>query len=274
MSSDSNLRGRRAWWKQAAKNVLVRHFYRRVDGAFFMNDNNRAYHEFYGMPAERLFPAAMPIDRARLLAAVPDREAARRDVRREHGIPDDAFVVVQCAKYLGKKRPLDVVRACWEANAAGLPVWSLLVGEGPERAAIEAFVAREGVTNAVLTGFVNQSKIGSYYAASDAVALASDYEPHGVVVAEGAAFGLPVVASDMVGCVGPSGAARPGVNAIAYPCGDVSRLRDAVETLARDRGLYARMSAESSRISETQDAGPTARNYAHAARELVRLGRR
>jgi glycosyltransferase involved in cell wall biosynthesis len=274
MTSDSNLKGHRSWTRRVVKELVVRQFYDRVDGALFMNDNNRAYHVRYGMPDARLFPAAMPIDRSRLLGSLPDRAAARRETRARHGIPDDAFVVVQCAKYLARKRPTDVVAAAATAARRGVPAWALLVGEGPERAEIEAFCAREGVTNVTLTGFVNQSTLPAYYAASDVVALASDYEPHGVVVAEAAAFGLPALVSDLVGAAGPQGVARPDVNAIIYPCGDRDRLAGAIESLYSDRATYDRLSEGANQISFEQDAVHTAHNYARAASEIRRLGPR
>jgi glycosyltransferase involved in cell wall biosynthesis len=272
--SDSNVKLKARWWKRVPKEVVVRYFYRHVDGALFMHEHNRQYHMRYGLPAERLWRGTMPIDRERLLAAVPDRAEARREVRERHGIPPDAFVVILCGKYTPRKRQLDLAEAACGAARSGCPVWALLVGEGPERAAIEAYCRREGATNVVLTGFVNQSRVPLYYAASDAVCLPSSDEPNGLVVSEGAAFGLPVLVSDTVGCVGPDEVARPGVNAFAFPCGDAGALRTAIETLAADGDVYARMSRESEVLSRRQDVGVTAFNFAHAGRELARFGPR
>src|SRR6185436_7804282 len=107
--SDSNARTDVSAWRRAVKQVVVRRFYDRVDGAFYCGDNNRDYHRRYGLPPERLFPGGLPIDRERLLAAVDDRDAARRRVRERHGILPDAFVVIGCGKYVPRKRPLDLV---------------------------------------------------------------------------------------------------------------------------------------------------------------------
>jgi glycosyltransferase involved in cell wall biosynthesis len=272
--SDSNASAHRSVWRRAAKYSVVRWFYRGVDGALYVGANNRAYHLQYGLPAERLFPGVLPVDRGRLLGAVADRAEARRAVRRRHGIPEDAFVVAYCGKYLARKRPLDLVAAAGDAARAGARVWALLVGEGPERAGIEAYCRDEGVENATLTGFVNQAAIPEYYAASDAVALTSTFEPYGLVVTEGASFGLPVIVSDQVGCIGERDAARPGVNALVYPCGDRERLRAAIEALMNDADMYAKMARASELISTEQDVTVAARSLACAARELKRLGRR
>jgi glycosyltransferase involved in cell wall biosynthesis len=272
--SDSNARARPAWWKRLAKQAVVRRFYGYVDGALFVGDNNRAYHEMYGLPSQRLFPGALPVDRGKLLSAVPDREATRRDVRARHGIPPDAFVVLFSGKYIARKRPLDLVAAAHGAMQNGVPVWSLLVGEGPERARIEDYCRRENVRNAALTGFINQASIADYYVAADALAVTSSHDPHPLVVSEGASFGLPVVLSDAVGCLGASDTAREGVNAIIYTCGDRERLRRALEKLCRDGELYGRMSSASARISQEQDVTVAAKNLAEAAHKLYALGPR
>jgi glycosyltransferase involved in cell wall biosynthesis len=272
--SDSNASAARSIVRRGLKYPVVRRFYRHVDGALYVGANNRAYHLRYGVPAERLFRGVLPIDRARLLGAVPSRAEARRAVRQRHGVPDEAFVVMYCGKYQPRKRPLDLAGAVSAAARGRAPVWALFVGEGPERAALEEFVRAAKAENVVLCGFVNQAEIPSYYAASDALALTSSYEPYGLVVSEAAAFGLPVVVSDQVGCVGDHDAARPGVNAIVYPSGDAARLREAIEALANDRRLYARMAAASAAVALEQDVSGAATALATAARELARLGPR
>jgi glycosyltransferase involved in cell wall biosynthesis len=94
------------------------------------------------------------------------------------------------------------------------------------------------------------------------------------VVSESACFGLPVIISDRVGCIGPNDSAQPGRNAIVYPCGDIQRLADAIERLYRSRDLYNRMSQESLRIAQSQDVVGAARQLACAVRSLYELGSR
>jgi glycosyltransferase involved in cell wall biosynthesis len=146
-----------------------------------------------------------------------------------------------------------------------------MVGEGEQRAAMEEFCRRERFTNVTLTGFVNQSVIPSYYAASDLIAVTSSFEAYGLVATEAAVFGFPILVSDRVGCIGPKDTAQPGQNAIVFPCGDTERLAQAVELLYNDRGLYALMSAHSVRISESQDELAAAQQTAVAARQVCAL---
>ena len=270
--SDSSVNTQPTWWKQTAKQIIVRKFYSRVAGALFVSENNLAYHLRYGLPRERLFRGVMPIDRKRLLSAVADREQIRQAVRGRLGIPANAFVVTLCGKYVSHKKPIDLVAAAWAAAQEGLPIWSLLVGEGPERVAIEEFCRKQKVKNTVLTGFVNQTSIPDYYVASDVIALTSSLENYGLVVSEGISFGLPVIVSDQVGCIGANDVAQPGTNAIVYPGGNRERLQEAIKDIYKDRALYLRMSKASAQISETQDVTAAANALAAAAFELQRLG--
>lgn len=274
MMSDSTPTLEATGWRRAIKQVVVKHFYRKLDGALYISDKNRQYHLNYGLPAERLFRGCLPIDRTRLLAQTPDKEAARNAIRERYGIPPEAFVVMFCGKYVARKRPLDLVMAGHHAAQKGLPVWTLLVGEGAERTALEDYCRREQVKNCVLTGFVNQGGIAEYYAAADLMAMTSSEDFHPLIISEGGTFGLPLVISEHIGCVGAEGSARPGINALTFPCGDVPRLTDAIIKLYQEKELYRQMSASAFQLSGEQDVTVAARSLQEAAESLRQLGPR
>lgn len=272
--SDSNIKTVPNWWKRSLKNTVVSKFYSYVDGAMFVGDNNLGYHLQYGIPPDRLFPGVLPVDRELLLKAVPDPAAARREIRRRLGIPQNVFTVLFCGKYIARKRPVDPVQAAHLLAAKRVPVWAVLVGEGEERPAIEALCRAHNIHNVSLTGFVNQSSIPRYYAAADVLAVTSSADPHPLIVSEAACFGLPVIVSDRVGCIGPNDSAQPGGNAIVYPCANIQALADAIERLWRDRDLYHRMAAKCSQIAASQDVTAAAEQLASAVRRLHYLGGR
>lgn len=274
MLTDSNVIAQPVWWKKAAKELVVRHFYRYLDGALAISDNNFAYHRYFGLPPERLFRARMPLDRERLLAQVPDVQAVRAEVRARHGIPPEAFVAILCGKYVAHKRPLDLVAAGHAAAQKGLPIWTLLVGEGAERPALEEFIRTHDVKNCTLTGFVNQSQISGYYAASDVLALPSSIEAYSLVAGEAAVFGLPIIVSDQVGCIGPQDTAQPGVNAIVFPCGAREELTADLLELCQNRPRYEKMAHASATIAATQDLAAAGRALGQAVSTLHQLGPR
>ena len=270
--SDSNGTAQRALWKRTAKAIIVRHFYRSVHGAFSSGDNNRSYHLQYGIPGERVFAGTMPIDRERLVTSVGDTATARQEIRKRHGIPEDAFVVVFAGKLIPLKCPLHLLEAVDRCAKQGLKVWGLLVGEGSERPALEAFIAERKMDNVVLAGFVNQSAIGKYYAASETMALMSWREAHPLTVPEAGSFGCPAILSDRVGCIGSTDSARPGENALVYPWSDLDALTDCIVRLYKDRALYRSMSEAALRIAQSQDIAVAATQLKEAALQLKEMG--
>jgi glycosyltransferase involved in cell wall biosynthesis len=198
----------------------------------------------------------------------------RHEIRTRFGIPGDAFVVVFAGKLIPLKCPLHLVEAINRCAQRGLNVWGMLVGEGVERPAVETFISERSMKNIVMTGFVNQSAIGRYYAASDALALMSIREAKGLPVPEAGCFGCPAILSDRVGCIGPNDSARPGENALVYPWGDVEALTSCISKLCEDRSLYRSMSDAAVRIAHTQDVQVTALQLKDAAVQLQRVGAR
>jgi glycosyltransferase involved in cell wall biosynthesis len=272
--SDSSLLFQPTGLRSIAKRAIVGRFYERVSGALAVGDNNRAYHSSYGLPQTRIFDGVMPIDRKRLAGSVSDVATTRARIRAEQGIPDDAFVVVFSGKFVDYKRPHDLVLAGALAQKTNPSVWTLFVGDGPERESLEGSISEQHITNARIAGFINQKEIAAYYAASDVVAITSEVDNHPLVVTEGAEFGLPVLVSDRVGCIGPSDTARPDVNALVYPCGDVDKLATRILELASDPPLHKRLAASSRAIAESQGTDRAADALRDAVQALRELGPR
>jgi glycosyltransferase involved in cell wall biosynthesis len=270
--SDSNGAAKTPIWKRAVKAVIVGKFYRRLDGALSCGDNNRVYHLRYGIPQERVYPRPQPIDCRRYLASVGDAAAARLEIRKLHGIPEDAFVVVFAGKLSEVKCPLHLLQAVRLCGQRGLNVWGLFVGEGALRPALEAYLAEHAMKNAVLAGFVNQSRIGKYYAASEVVTLMSSYEPKGQTVPEAGVVGCPAILSDRIGCIGPNDCARPGENALVYPWADINAFADCIARVYKDRQLYRSMSEAAVRIATLQDVVLAAQQMKDAAVQLKKIG--
>jgi len=269
LSSDSHSGAPVAAWKRLLKRIVVGRFYRGLAGALAVGESNRAYHRLYGLPEARIFPGVFPADGRRLLAAVPDLGAARREVRSELGIPEEAVVALFCGNLTPWKRPTDFAVA---VEAAGPPIWGLVVGDGPERERVAAAAARSDRVR--LAGFVNQAAIPRYYAAADLLAVPSERDAHPLVVTEALFFGLPIVVSDAVGCIGPEDTAQVERNALVFPRGDVSALTRCLVELARDRERRARMGEASRAMAAGHDATAAARLLAGAVRATVRLGPR
>jgi glycosyltransferase involved in cell wall biosynthesis len=90
-------------------------------------------------------------------------------------------------------------------------------------------------------------ELGGVYAAADVLALVSSYEPFGVALREGAAAGLPLIASRRAGAVGD--VAVEGENALVVDPGDRGQIAAALRRLVREPDLRERLAAGSRAVT-------------------------
>ena len=166
-------------------------------------------------------------------------DESRRELRREIGAGDEAFVVGWAGRLTAIKRPLDLIRVLravldWDVDAL-----LVLVGDGEDRPEVEALAAELGVADRCrLVGF--QKSIRPWYASFDALLLTSANEGTPVVAIEALAAARPVVATR----AGGTGAVvRNGESGYLEAIGDTQALADRLAALARDPALRERMGA-------------------------------
>jgi glycosyltransferase involved in cell wall biosynthesis len=116
-----------------------------------------------------------------------------------------------------------------------------LVGDGDERAAIEAHARALGCDNAVrFAGYLNQDEVADELARADLFALPSFAEGVPVVLMEAMAARLPVLATRVAGI--PE-LVEDGVAGRLVPPGDVAAFATALDALLRDPEGRAAMGA-------------------------------
>jgi len=245
LRGESNLLGRRPPWLAAAKRIAMAALLGRIEGALAIGTLNRDFYRAYGVPEDRIFFVPYAVDNARFCAEAERWQASRPALRAALGLPREVPVVLFAGKLIPRKRPLDLLEA-YARIAADHPATLVFLGEGGERRSLEAGIARHGLSHVVITGFVNQSGMGRYYAAADVLVLPSSHEPWGLVLNEGMCFGLPVIASDAVGAA--PDLVRSGENGFVYPVGDVTALAAALRRLLADPAGRSAMGARSREI--------------------------
>jgi glycosyltransferase involved in cell wall biosynthesis len=121
--------------------------------------------------------------------------------------------------------------------------WRLvLVGDGPERAALAALAAREGLVDRVrFEGY--QADPGRFLARASVFALPSRYEGMPNALLEAMAGGLPVVVSDA--SPGPLEMVDHEVTGLVVPRENVEALANALGRLMADRDLRDRLGSAS-----------------------------
>jgi len=97
--------------KRWAKRARMRWLFSRVDRFLCIGTANRRFYRKHGVPESKLFSAPYCVDNARFAAQAAALRPSRVALRREWNIPENAFVVLFCGKFIPKKRPMDVVEA-------------------------------------------------------------------------------------------------------------------------------------------------------------------
>lgn len=211
------------WKRQLKRWLLGQGLFRFVDDFLYIGEENRQFYLHMGVPEHRLVFAPYSVDNARFSGQWAMLKAEdRTGLRRRLDLPEDALIVLFSGKLIPKKRPLDLLEAFHRASVPNAVL--VYVGEGILRTAIEANAQALGIAHVVyLTGFVNQSAIGQYYAAADVFAMCSDIgETWGLSTNEAMNFALPVLLSDLTGCA--ADLCHPSINGLVFPTGDIEAL--------------------------------------------------
>jgi glycosyltransferase involved in cell wall biosynthesis/SAM-dependent methyltransferase len=153
------------------------------------------YTNWLGLPIERFTVVRNGVDLSELKRADED---IVRNYRQSLGIPADAHVVGSIFRFWAEKRPM-----LWLQSAAALAethpdLHFLIIGEGPMRQEMEAFIAKHKLTGKVhLPGA--RPDIAIPLSAMDIFVLTSEFEGTPNVVLEAQWLGLPVVVTDAGG---------------------------------------------------------------------------
>ena len=237
-----------ARWRAALKNgLLLPYLYRRVaDLVLVPSTASRRFVRSLGVPADRVVLTPYVVDNDAIAAAAA--RAERNRVRKRWQIPEDAVVLMCCAKFLPRKRPHDILEAFAQANVPNSHL--LMVGDGPLADSLKTGANRLGVGDRVhFPGLVKYSALPEHYVASDALILASEHEPYGLPVNEAMVCGVPAIVSDRVGA--GYDLVEHGKTGLVYPCGDVDALAGLLSEALRDSDTLRRMGEAARRRMES-----------------------
>jgi phosphatidylinositol alpha 1,6-mannosyltransferase len=163
----------------------------------------------------------------------PDRRSLAW--RRAMGFADDDVVVAFISRLVAEKNIGLVQEVLQLLERRGLPHRQLFVGEGPERARLQA-----KLPNAVFTGFLDGDALATAYASADVFFFPSVTETFGIVTLEAMASGLPAVCAN---ATGSASLVKPGETGYLVEESDRPGFADAIARLVSDPALRRRMGA-------------------------------
>lgn len=168
---------------------------------------------------------------------VSDQVRERERIRRELGLADLAILACCVGRLVPVKDLLTAVRSIALLVQGGQDVHLVLVGDGPERDALLAYVRSVGVANRI--HFVGErADVGAWLAAADIYVNSSLYEGMSQAILEAMAAGLPLVVTDVGENANLAGGASPCGRVV--PTGTPDALASALGELAANRDLRTR----------------------------------
>tara|TARA_Y100000588_G_scaffold395323_1_gene523370 strand:- start:3766 stop:5022 length:1257 start_codon:yes stop_codon:yes gene_type:complete len=217
--------GSKSTWKSWLKHsILGKFLFPSTAGFLCSGTANRQLYANYGVPEKKLIPFAYSWGYNALIREAIQNTEKVPALRKQHGIPQDAVVVLYCGRLSEEKGLTELLRAYQMLSNPKKAL--VLVGDGPLRGRMETLAGQPGFESVYFMGFQNRKNIGRFYALADLLVLPSHQETWGIVVNEALCFSLPVIVSDQVG----SGVdlVIPGENGHIFPAGDVLALADRI----------------------------------------------
>jgi glycosyltransferase involved in cell wall biosynthesis len=240
-----------------AERPLPRVYHRAVFHA--ISDSTRADLVARGVPVGRIHVIYPGVDTERL---TPDPSAART--------PVPTFLYVgRLKRYKGVET---AIRAVALARRQGTELVLEIAGQGDDRPRLERLVAELDLGSAVrFLGFVPEEDKRALLRRSWATVFPSPKEGWGITNVEAAACGTPAVASDSPGL---RESVRHDETGLLVPVDDPAALAVALQRLARDPALVARLGQGGRRFAESLSWDAAAGQTANQLETLIRAAGR
>jgi glycosyltransferase involved in cell wall biosynthesis len=211
---DSTLFNERIGLKSLSKLLFLKWVYSRVDHAFYVGTNNKAYFRHYGLKEKQLVFAPHAIDNSRFEAG---RLQDAQQLRSSLNIAEDDILILYAGKFEPVKNVITLVEAFAFVNQPNVHL--LLVGNGPDEDELIAYTRLYDVKRLHFLNFVNQSYIPVIYQAADVFCLPSISESWGLAINEAMACAKAILVSDKVGCA--IDLVTPGKNGDIFEAGNI-----------------------------------------------------
>jgi glycosyltransferase involved in cell wall biosynthesis len=185
--------------------------------------------------------------------------------RAQFGVPEDAFVLVTIGRLVARKATTRLVDTLAATSLRDTHL--LIVGDGPDREAIQQRAAERGIANRVhLLGQVSDAEKHAALAVADAFVTTSQHEGFGLVFLEAMAFGLPIVCYDRGG---QTDFLKHGETGFVVHLNDESAFTAAMLELHADAASRREFGARNLELVESYFIDTCARRYEQVFEEAV-----
>ena len=187
----------RVAWKERIKSTIVQMY----DAALVGGTPHKAYLEKLGFPASHIFLGCDAVDNRYFQEQVEDWRRSYGKASRLPGLGVRTPYFLASNRFIPRKNLDGLIKAYQSYRNKTLAPWRLLLlGDGPERPALEQLVNSLQVEGVVFCGFQQIQHLPAYYAHAGAFVHPALNDQWGLVVNEAMAAGLPVIVSNKAGC--------------------------------------------------------------------------
>jgi glycosyltransferase involved in cell wall biosynthesis len=227
---DSTLLDEQSGLKAILKSFFLKWVYKKIDHAFYVGTNNKAYFKKYGLKESQLSFAPHAIDNDRFAAEKKEEVIL---LKQQLGIKDYEVLILFAGKLEGKKSPellLEVFLALDDDN-----IHLIFLGNGVLESVLKS--RADNKRNIHFIDFQNQSVMPVMYQSCDLFCLPSKGpgETWGLAVNEAMACGKAILVSDKVGCA--LDLVKENYNGSVFKSEDRNSLRNSLGELTKSKTI-------------------------------------
>jgi len=200
------------------------------------------YLKDWGIPEHRIFTAPNAVDTERFSKLADEARPKQRTLPIELALPQRYFLYV--GRLIRAKGVFDLLDAYAQIDEkVRAQVGLVFVGDGNDRSDLMRRAARIKSGNIHFAGFVHRDGLAQFYTRGEALILPTHSDPWGLVVNEAMSCALPIIATDVAGCV--PDLVQNAWNGFVVPPRDAGALARSMMCLAVDPSLLKDMGARS-----------------------------
>lgn len=221
----------KGWWQLAVDRYLAPSTERIVT-------NSSGVKDFYvskGLPADKFTIIPNGISDS----SVPASAQTKEEFLKSLGLPSDSKLIATVGRLWPQKRIKDLIWAMDLLKCVRTDAHLLLIGDGPQRQALEAYQEKVEITDHV--HFLGERKdVSQILPHLDCFWLASSYEGQSNAIMEAMLAGIPVVASDIPG---NRDLVVPDKTGYLFPIGERGEIAKITQALLDDLPLAKKLGA-------------------------------
>jgi glycosyltransferase involved in cell wall biosynthesis len=154
-----------------------------------------------GAPKNKIFEYFNTVDVDYFVKETKKRKSKKINLRKKLGISASDFVIISSGRFVKGKNFLFLIKVFKKFRKFQPKAKLIIMGSGPEMEICKAEAGNLLNRSIYFPGFIQHNKLVDYYLLSDIFVLPSLTEVWGLVVNEALACGLPVITSNVAGCV-------------------------------------------------------------------------